>query len=264
MRSAYACGALLGFQDAGLRFDAVYGTSAGGAAGAWYAQGCADGFARTFEYARDPRILNLRRAGLRRGPYLDLDYLVDEVYPTEGFDRKRLAATKQPTIVTATTTQGQGRYLDLRHVDPHQGLKATMCLPLIAGPPVAINGDRFVDGGVTDPLPVARAIRDGHRDLVLVLNRSERRRRNEGRPVAWVLGRYHPELARLSLVHHRLVMDSVRLAENPPDGVRVRILRPERPTGVSRFTKDIKQLRRVIAQAREDAGRFLSQSDRQS
>lgn len=262
MRSAYASGALLAFHEAGLEFDAVYGTSAGGAAVAWYAQGHPEGFVRTFEYARDPRILNWRRVGLRRGPYLDLDYLVGEIYPSEGFDAKRVSSVKHPTYVTATATTGLSRYLDLRRVDPIQAVKATMSLPLLTGPPVEINGDRLVDGGVTDPLPVARAMRDGHREIVLVLNRPERHRRPDSRSVAWVLGRRYPHLARLASVHHQLVIDSVRLAENPPEGVRVDIFRPERPTGLSRFTKDLDTLRRVIAQGKEEGHDFLRRRDR--
>ncbi len=262
MRSAYACGALVAFHEAGLEIDAVYGTSAGGAAGAWYSQGLPEGFARTFEYARDPLILNWRRAGLRRGPFLDLDYLVDEVYPTEGFDSKRVAKLGHPTIVTAATTTGRGRYLDLRKVDPLSALKATMALPFLTGPPIVVDGVELVDGGVADPLPVARAMRDGHREIILVLNRPERFRRAESRTMAWVLGRRHPELARLASVHHQMVMDSVRLAENPPEGVRTDVLRPLRPTGLSRFTKDLDLLRQVITQGEREGREFVVRRDR--
>jgi predicted patatin/cPLA2 family phospholipase len=136
-----------------------------------------------------------------------------------------------------------------------------MGLPLLTGRPVELSGVSLVDGGVMDPLPVARAIRDGHDRVTLVLNRPEKERQAEARAAAWVLGRRHPELARLALVHHRLVMDAVRLAEDPPEGVEVTIVRPSKPTGLSRFTKDVKQLRGVIESARQETHRVIAARD---
>ncbi len=261
MRSAYACGALLAFQDAGVSFDALYGTSAGGAAAAWFAQGRADGFARTFDYSRDPQILSWRRMGLRRGPLLDLDFLVDKLYPSVGFVPADVQNAGFPTIVTASTMEGEARYLDLQHVPPLKGLKATMALPLLAGPAVSFDGTVLVDGGVADPVPLVRAIRDGHRDIWLVVNRPERNRPSESRAAVWLLARRHPRLARMMAVHHRMVMDAVHLAQNPPQGVHVRIMGPDRPTGLERFTKDPVALRRTIEQGRTEGSAFLGQQD---
>lgn len=262
MRSAYACGALLAFQEAGVRFDALYGTSAGGAAAAWYAQGRADGFARTFDHARDARILSWRRMATRRGPLLDLDFLVDRLYPSEGFVARDVQRAPFATSVTAATLQGEPRYLDLREVAPRTGLKATMALPLMAGPAVSVDGEVLVDGGVADPLPVVRAIREGHRELWLVLNRPELNRREESRLAVWILARQHPRLARMMGVHHRLVMDAIRVARDPPTGVKVHLLHPEKSTGLDRFTKDLDHLRRTIAQGKAEGRVFLRARER--
>ena len=41
-------------------------------------------------------------------------------------------------------------------------LRATSCLPVMAGPPVELEGGRrFLDGGVSEPVPIRTALADG-------------------------------------------------------------------------------------------------------
>jgi predicted acylesterase/phospholipase RssA len=42
-----------------------------------------------------------------------------------------------------------------------RALRASSCLPVIAGPPVELAGRQFLDGGVAEPVPIRRAITDG-------------------------------------------------------------------------------------------------------
>src|SRR6185436_5573766 len=42
-----------------------------------------------------------------------------------------------------------------------RALRASSCLPVIAGPPVEFGGRLFLDGGVAEPVPIRRALADG-------------------------------------------------------------------------------------------------------
>ena len=62
MKAAYANGVLSAFEELGhTAWDAIYGTSAGGALAAWFAAGQARHAEKTWEYAADRRILSYRR-----------------------------------------------------------------------------------------------------------------------------------------------------------------------------------------------------------
>ena len=48
-------------------------------------------------------------------------------------------------------------------------LKATCAIPF-AFPVIPLNGEEYYDGGICDPIPVKKAIEDGHEKLLIILN----------------------------------------------------------------------------------------------
>jgi predicted patatin/cPLA2 family phospholipase len=254
-RAAYASGAVDGLAQGGLRVDAVYGTSAGGAAAAWFAAGqTADG-CRTWSYAADPRLVSVRRWVLRRGPIWDLDRLYQHVYVHDvPLDVAAVRRAPFPVWVTCTDADtGATAYYDLRRGDVLRLLQATSAVPLVAGEPVSVNGRRLVDGGVTDPIPIGRALADGADDIVLVLNRpAKHAHAPENRFALGVLARRYPALADAARRRHLVHRASIARAERPPSGVRVSIVRPRVDTGLGRFTREPGPLERAIARGRQD------------
>jgi predicted patatin/cPLA2 family phospholipase len=261
MRAAYTNGVLAALEDARVTpFDAVYGTSAGGALAAWWSAGQARYALDTWAYARDPRILSYRRWFLGRGPLLDHDALFRIVYAKEHpLDVAALERASHPVVVTVTVARtGEARYVDVRRGRILDWLRATGRLPFSAGDPVEIAGERYLDGGMADPVPVARALDDGADDVLLVLNSPPGRRKPEPERLARLVERRYPGLGRLVRAHHALHNAAVELAEQPPRGVRVSIIRPQTATGLRRLTRSEKRLWAAIAQGESDARAFLS------
>lgn len=255
MRATYASGVAHSLHRAGFVPDAVYGTSAGGAIAAWYASGQIDVGLTTWDRASDRRLMSFRRALLMRGPVLDGHHVYRELYPNHWkLDADALKRAAYPVIVTVTDADtGETLYPDLRAAeDPFVLLQATTNLPLLSGPPVAWQGRRLLDGGVTDPIPLARAMEDGHRDIILVANRVRGERKPEPEWTVRIIARAFPELADPTRLHHKLHNDALKLAERPPDGVRVRVIRPTRDIGVSRLTRDTRKLRAAIEIGKRD------------
>jgi len=258
-RSAYATGALCELQKAGIVPDAAYGTSAGGALAAWYAAGQMERCAEVWRYATDRRIMSYRRALIGRRIF-DLSALYRELYLEEfGLDVAAVKRSRYPVFVTLTDADtGETVYVDLRTVEhPTHWIHAGAALPIAAAAPIELDGQRWLDGGTTDPIPLRRAIDDGHTDVVVVMNRPAGVRKPEPGWVVKLFGRKFPQLVEHARQHHAYHNDAVRLAEPPPKGVRVRIVRPSRDTGLSRTTRDIKVLRAAIEMGRRDAERVL-------
>jgi predicted patatin/cPLA2 family phospholipase len=262
MRGAYSNGVLSAFEEAEHNsWDAIYGTSVGGALAAWYAAGQSRYAEETWRYIVDRRFLSYRRL-LRGGVLLDHEALLDIVYEHEHpLDKTAVAGHAAPVIVTASDVDsGQAHYQDIRKGPLIPWLKATGRLPIGAGPPVAIDGRHFLDGGIVDPIPLRRAIAEGATDITLVLNKPQGPPQPDNAIVAKYVARRYPMLAKAILEHQRIKHGTIALAMSPPEGVRVRIVRPQRPTGLHRLSRDLKSIRAGIEQGRQDGRRFVAAS----
>ncbi len=124
-------------------------------------------------------------------------------------------------------------------------IMASAALPAVY-PPVEIDGQRFVDGGVVDNVPIARAVELGcDRIYVLHVGSHGRPEADVKRPLDGALLAYW--LARNS----RFARDLVAL----PDGVEAIVLPPGRRPEL-RYD-DFSQTESLIRQGRELSGEFL-------
>lgn len=260
-RACYASGVTDALQKGGLVPEAIYGTSAGGAIGAWYAAGQAHIGCTTWDHTSDRRLLSYRR-GLLGGHFIDFRRLYSEMYPNFfKMDVAALRASPYPVHVTLTDADtAETLYPDLRTAeDPFLLLHATSALPIVSESPVRWGGRRVLDGGATQPVPLAKAIEDGHKDIVVVSNRPRGLRRPESPLAVALVTQRFPALQEAARQHHAYHNAALRLAENPPAGVRVRLVRPAKDLGVSRFTRDIKLLRKVMDVGRADGARLAGE-----
>lgn len=260
MRAAYANGILAAFEELGFDpFDAVYGTSAGGALAAWWTAGQAQHAAETWDYAQDPRILSYRRFLTFQGPLLDHETLFEVVYEDEmPLDVAAVRDADHPVIVTVTDADtGQAHYKDIRQGPVLEWLKATGRLPLATGPPVEIDGTRWLDGGLVVPVPCRKAIEDGATEVVAILNRAEGTRTPEPWVNEWAVSRKFPALEGLVRDHHQLHADNVAWLDDPPEGVTTYTLRPKEKLPVHRLSRDLDDVSQAIDSGRADGRAFV-------
>jgi predicted patatin/cPLA2 family phospholipase len=175
MRGAVSGGMALALDELGLSkaFDAAYGSSAGTLNAMWLLSGRAADGIHTWTDPQWIRDLISRRRALRRGPVVDVRGLVEERYerlspglfaavlanPTELHPIATDVDTGQP--VDLHESLGDERSLQL-------ALRASAALPLLSGPPVTLDGRRFIDAGLSAAIPF-RAALDQRATHVLVL-----------------------------------------------------------------------------------------------
>lgn len=176
MRGSYVAGMLHALHRAGLRaaLDEVYATSSGGFIAAPFLTGDAEACARCFgEDLATREFIDLRRLGTSR-PVLSLDHLVDRVLgETKPISFAALHASPAPLRLVATAADDLTPHtLEPASVaDWPRALRASACIPLLAGPPVEFGGRRWVDGSVAEPLAVSRALRGGATHVLVLLCR---------------------------------------------------------------------------------------------
>ncbi len=202
MRGVVGAGAASALRDLGVAdcFDDIYGVSAGALTAAYLAAGCSRVATPIYwETLLPARFLRPARA-LRGRPVMNLDYLIDEaVTELVPLDEAAIAANPVRLHVIASSLDAR-RAVDL---DPGYGplrdrLRASARVPMCSGGPVRLQGERFIDGCVFEPLPVARAIADGatHVLVLRTLPRRSRPRRAVAAGLDAALRIRHPQLRR--------------------------------------------------------------------
>ena len=105
---------------------------------------------------------------------VDLDKVFEEYSETYGFDFHSFIDSKtQWEMVVSNMNTGKAEYLSSHDIERAKQIgKASCSLPLIT-PPVEIDGNFYLDGGVCDSIPIQRALDQGCDRVLVVLTRKK-------------------------------------------------------------------------------------------
>jgi predicted patatin/cPLA2 family phospholipase len=256
MRGVYVGGMTRAIGALGLRnsLDEILAVSAGAFTGAGLSCDRTDHLARAYyDDLAVGAFVDIRRMLSGRGPLVSLDFLLDTVMVQRyGFDWTTLMGSDLPLrpVATALDTLSASTLIDLQDaVDWRQALLASARIPFWAGPPIELHGRRWVDGFVTDPLPVARAIDSGATHVLALLARGPNERLSPSSRVTPLmrahLNRLAPGLAAAMTQRGRRHQESTALISGliRRGSARIMGLRPLRGYGIRSLTSDVVRLR---------------------
>jgi predicted patatin/cPLA2 family phospholipase len=259
MRTTYTGGAVDAFMDAGVDLGYVIGVSAGANVGSHYVTRQRERSHRTFvDLVADPRYAGWHNVWRERS-WFGMDFifrtLPDELAP---FDYSGFAASPR-TLVAAVTdcATGAARYYAQRDRDPRWYvqtlLRASCSLPVLS-PPVAVEGRPCVDGGLSDSIPIVRAVQDGNPRNVVVLTRNAGYRKPPPRyrALSRVLLARHPAVYRAMLRRPAVYNASLDLAARMERAGSAFVLRPVRPLVVGRMERDLGRLEALYRQGYDE------------
>jgi predicted patatin/cPLA2 family phospholipase len=249
-----------GLAELGLRdgFDEIFGTSAGAYVAAAFATGQGAGAATI--YADDlsgTRFIDYRRPLAGRGPLMHFDYLIDTVLVTsKPLDFVALAGSDVPVrpIATLAATLRPHALTDLVTPDLWRAaLRATARIPVLAGPPVRLHGQAWIDGSVSEPVALCRAVDGGATHVLALLSRTRDEHVNRspvtGRMLRALVERANPGLGGALRRRPSLHAETVAVFADAghPLRRRARLLavRPPVSHGVNGLTTDADRLRRA-------------------
>ena len=177
MKCAYSAGILDAFLDHQISFDYCIGVSGGAGNAATYLAGQRGRNLRFFkEHTRSPKYLSFRNF-LKTGNLFGLPYIYGELTNSAGPDPLDFQAIlKNPAEyeVAATNAEtGTPVYFSKKSMrqDDYRHIMASCAIPG-ACRPVEIDGVPYYDGGVTDAVPVGRALAKGCDRLVVILSKT--------------------------------------------------------------------------------------------
>ena len=173
MRGLYTAGVLDAFLDAGIEVDGIVSVSAGALFGVNFVSGQRGRALRyNKKYISHPNYMGLR-SWLRTGNMVNKDFTYYEIpMKLDVFDQEAFAKANIPFYAVATNVEtGQPEYFQIDHVfEQMEILRASSALPLVSKI-VEWEGKKYLDGGLSDSIPVEFARSLGFDKLIVILTR---------------------------------------------------------------------------------------------
>ncbi|MCP5468734.1 MAG: patatin family protein [Deltaproteobacteria bacterium] len=264
MRSSYVAGALLALQEMGMpEFDIVLGTSAGACCAANYLMGRPEYNQFVLEERlASPRFIQYKNI-LSKKNIMDIDYLMDDSFETlDGLQEKLQDMKTKFYIVVSNCETGETLYLDGAKENIREAIRMSCAIPYLYRRELYYHGDRVMDGGLTNSIPIAKAIEEGCENILVVCSRREDYRKKPSK-FSWLnrlVFRQYPHVVEALMRRHEEYNQTIDLIEQAPEGVKITAIRPQFDLPVSRATRDRIKVRRGIQQGFYDAYQVLSKN----
>jgi|WetSurMetagenome_2_1015567.scaffolds.fasta_scaffold55054_2 predicted patatin/cPLA2 family phospholipase len=195
-----------------------------------------------------PDFISIRKF-ISGGHLMDLDWLWDAIDSEDPLDVPSVIsnlkrAGKEMIIVSTSVETGKPVYTSPTEATLNTILKASSSVPLFYRNFVECNGERSIDGGVSDPIPVEEAWRRGAKTIVVIRTRPvdfEKKRGMESAVVAFALRKF-TGLRRAILSSAETYQRSVHFISKPPGDVKIFHIAPTKDLQTKRTSQNISSL----------------------
>ena len=249
MRGMFTAGVIDVMMEQGIVYDGAVGVSAGACFGCNYKSGQ---IGRTIRYnerfCRDKRYCSLRSL-ITTGDLYGADFCYHTI-PEEldVFDIEAFYKNPMEFYVTCTDVKtGQPVYkLCTEEVNHLEWMRASASMPL-ASKIVTIDGGAYLDGGISDSIPLKFMESKGYEKNVVVLTQpaSYRKKKNNMMPlIQLTLGKY-PKLVEAMRIRHEMYNETLLYIEKREQAGDVFVLRPKEKLPVGHVEHNRKKLRQT-------------------
>ena len=246
MRGIFTIGVLDNFMDRGIRFPYIIGVSAGACNGLSY-MSHQRGRAK---YADIDLLKEYNYIGLKylftKGNIMDFDLLFHK-FPEEisPYDYDRLASSPERyEMVTTSCITGKACYFEEKK-NPRRVIeivKASSSLPFVC-PITYVDGEPMLDGGISDSIPLERAMSLGYDNNLVVLTRNHGYRKpQKATRVPFFFYRKYPKVKETISGRNAMYNKQMELVEGMEREGRVQVLRPMKPVEVGRIERNTDKL----------------------
>ncbi|MDD5879681.1 MAG: patatin family protein [Clostridiales bacterium] len=257
MRGVYTAGVLDYFMEKNLYFDDCYGVSAGAChISSYVSKQIGRSMKVTLDYINDKRYCSINSL-IKTGDMFGVEMLYDiipnklELYDYETFNKFK---GNFYSVVTNCKT-GKAEYMKIKDMKKDIiAVRASSSLPLLSRI-VEINGKEYLDGGITDSIPIKKSIKDGHKKNVVILTRDKTYRKSKPKFLSFFKLKYkkYPNLVKAIENRYKMYNETLDFIEEEKAKNKVFIIQPKLPVKISRIEKDKDKLKALYNQGYEDA-----------
>lgn len=257
MRGAYTAGVLDCFLDYDIEFKNVYGVSAGVCHACSYLSKQRERAIHVIvDYINDKNYAGLYSL-LMTGDFFGVKMIYHDIpkklYP---FDYETYSNCESNLFAVVTNCKtGEAEYHQVRDMDKEINIiQASSSLPLLSKI-VEINKEYYLDGGVSDSIPLQKALDDGNKKNLVILTQHQGYEKKPNRLGLIMKYRYtqFPNLVDAIKTRHIRYNDSLALIEQEKDAGSLLIIQPKQPVEIGRIERNKDKLWDLYHQGYEDA-----------
>ena len=245
MRGLYTAGVLDVFLGNNIKVDGIIGVSAGVLFGVNYLskqKGRAIRYNKKF--AKDKRYMGMR-SFLTTGNIINKDFAYYEI-PTklDIFDEETFEKSDTDFWATVTNIEtGEAEYIKLeKPIDQMEVLRATSAMPLVSKI-VEWDNKKYLDGGVSDSIPVEKCKSMGYGKIIVVLTRTiEYRKKKANSLLAKVKYKEYPKLIETMENRYKKYNETVEKIIDMENKKEIFVIRPSKDLKIKRIEKDVDKL----------------------
>ena len=247
MKGMFTAGVLDYFLEQDLSFGQVIGVSAGAIhACSYLSKQKHRSRDITLTYIKDHRYCswkNVRKTGdmfEKKFVYYDIP---EKYFP---FDHQTFNKSKTKLLVGVTDiVKGKAKYIEIKTFAGGQieALRASASLPMISNP-VKFRGKEYLDGGVSESIPLKKIEEDGFEKNVVILTKAKGHRKKKSYSYLLTKRRYkkYPKLIELIKNRHDNYNQTMQYVEQQEKAGNTFVIRPPRDV-VKRLDKNIDKLK---------------------
>lgn len=263
MRGLFTAGVIDVFMEENIVFDSMIGVSAGAAFGCNFKSGQI-GRARRYniKYCRDKRYCSFYSL-ITTGDLYGADFcyrkLPEEldIFDNEAFEKNPMDFY----VVCTDMKNGKPVYKKVESAkESLEWIRASASLPLVSRP-VLINGERYLDGGISDSIPLKYFENIGIEKNIVVLTRPKGYKKGKTglMPVIKRVLKDSPEMVKAIENRHIMYNGQTAYIEEKEKKGEVIVIRPSVPLPVKRTEKNPENLDTAYRMGREEALKRLDE-----
>lgn len=258
MRGVYSAGVLDLLLDKDININYCIGVSAGACNCVSYiSKQKKRNYKVNINYINDKRYLsvsNLIKTGSAFGMDMLFNIIPNELEP---FDHEAFQKSGTKFLVGVTNCDtGLPEFYHLKEFNEegYDYLKASISLPLVAQV-IEYDNKKLMDGGISAPIPIQKAIDDGIEKHVVILTQHNGYRKSKTKLMPIIKRKYkeHKGLIEAMENRYKIYNDTLDLLDKLEKEGKCFIIRPSSPLQVSRFERDKKKLEDIYNRGYEDA-----------
>ena len=255
MRGMYTAGVLDTFLDYDIKVDGIIGTSAGVLFGVNYPSKQKGRVIRyNKKYCKDKRYMGLHSLITSRN-IINKEFSFYEVpFKLDVFDDETFSKSGIDFYATVSNIEtGEAEYIKVNKIlEQMEVLRATAAMPFVSEI-VEIDGKKYLDGGVTDAIPLDKCKELGYEKIIVVLTRvKEYRKKKSSDFFAKLMYKKYPKLIDAMNRKYEIYNDTVERIIDSENKKEIFVLRPSRFIKVGRIEKDPEKLQEMYDLGVED------------
>ena len=262
MRGMYTAGVLDVFLENNIEVDGIVGVSAGVLFGVNYLSKQKGRVLRyNKKFIKDKRFMGLWSL-MMTGNIVNKDFSFYEIpYKLDVFDDEEYKKSKTKMYATVTNVEtGKSEYMKLDSVfEQMEILRATSAMPFVSKF-VELDENKYLDGGISDSIPVEKCKEMGYDKIIVVLTRPiEYRKKKENETLINIFYKKYPNLSESLKNRHTNYNSSVEKIIDLENKKEIFVIRPSKALKIKRIEKNLDKLQEMYDLGVEDCKNKLEE-----